>query len=460
MIEKIYILIVGLLFSASLQAQQIRIEATNIFKGSNVISPYVCDSTLYFASDKKNNSFKAYIDQDDHRLYQLYKMKLKNKKPSGLAQTYFSDANRKVNQVGIVFCDNEAYITQNNGKEDSQKGNGSVLGLYRMGRSQTKGDGELVVAQPKGASIAFPSISPDGKFMIFASNMEGGEGSSDLYICERRGSGWSAPENMGPMINTAGAETTPFIHSSGKIFFASNGRPDSRKLDIYYTFKTDKGFAEPVRFDIGLNSISDDFGVYFSENEEWGYFVSNRHGKDQLYYFIQNFPDFYDVRMMEEENYCFTFYESSIESYDPELFGFKWVFSDGFEFLGIEADHCFAGPGEYNIALNVIDKTSGEELFAIAEYPIELVKPEQVNIIYPKEIHVGEKVNFDANADNITKFTPSTYYWDFGDGVHVKGKNATMTFKKPGIHIVKCGTISDEDPSERLCTFVEISVEK
>ncbi len=444
--------------SISAVAQRIKIEPVELFEGSSVINPFVCDTVLYFASDKKNSHFKGNFDADGNRLYQLYEVDLYCGRPEGTPRTYFVDANRKAHTLAVAVTSSEAFVTQNNLDEPSSKGN--PLGIYAHKKTSRKGDGQLVFKQPKRASVCYPSISPDGLYMIFASDMEGGEGSSDLYLSQLQRNGtWGEPINLGPKINTPGVETTPFIHSSGKIFFASNGREDSRKLDIYYTYRTETGFAEPVRFDIGINSIGDDYSFYYSPDEEWGYLCSNRFGQDKIFYFEQEFPDFDQCYEMEQENYCFTFYESSIENYDPDMFAFRWNFSDGYSVVGVEADHCFAGPGEYFVSLNVLDKTSHEELFAIAEYPIELRRPEQVNIIHPTKITVGRKVYFDANAANLT-FKPANYYWDFGNGVKAKGKNAAVTFDKPGYYMIKCGTVADEDPTMRVCTWVELQVTK
>lgn len=448
-------------FALCANAQKIVIEPIDLFSNYRIVNPYVADSVLYFASDVKNSVVKTYVDQEGDHLFQLFKVELVNKLPYGTPKSYFSDPNRNVNQTALITHADNVYITQNNRDMKSQRG--KVLGIYEQRKpifGKPKGDGQLAVRQPRNSNVAYPSISPDGRYMVFASDMPGGEGSSDLYICHRQSDGkWGEPINMGARINTSRAETSPFIHASGKIFFASNGRDDSRKLDIYYTYRTSDGFATPVRFDVAINSIGDDYGFYYSDNEEWGYVTSNRHGTDRLYFFHQIFPDFGYGEEMVEENYCFTFFENSTENYDPSLFDFKWRFSDGAEVAGLEADHCFAGEGEYVVSLSVFDKTSQEELFAIAEYPIILTKPEQINIVFPERIHAGTRVEFSANANNITSFTPTTYYWTFSNGIKVKGQNTSMVFSTPGTYTVKVGTIADEDPSLQLCTWVEINVE-
>ena len=56
-----------------------------------------------------------------------------------------------------------------------------------------------------------PSISSDGKYLFFASNMPGGQGGSDLFSCEFVNGDWSTPLNLGPGVNSPGTENFPII---------------------------------------------------------------------------------------------------------------------------------------------------------------------------------------------------------------------------------------------------------
>jgi len=456
--KRIEIYILGLFLPIVSWAQNLDIYEIKLFSGCNTINPVVADSVLYFSSDVKNDFAVNYYDENDDRLYQLYQVNLKNKRPSGRIKTAMKHANRPYSQAAIAFdADGNIHITQNTKELSTIKG--APMAIFDYNSLSDAGDGVMSEIKVNYANAGYPSYSSDGNLMIYASDVAGGKGATDLYYSVKRNGRWSTPRNMGDVINTKGSETSPYIHPSGKIFFASNGREDSKKLDIYYTYRTKDGFAEPVRFDVKINSMGDDYGIYYSDDEEWGYFTSNRHGKEKVYYFEQRFPTFDEENEMQEENYCYTFFEESAENYDPEEFSFKWAISDGKTYSGLEVDHCFAGPGDYTIALSVLDKTTKEELFTIAEYALELRKPEQVNIHVPQNIKAGQKVVFTADADNITKFTPKTYFWDFGNGTKVKGKSGTVTFRKKGTYKVKCGTISDEDNTDRLCTWVEVTVE-
>lgn len=76
-----------------------------------------------------------------------------------------------------------------------------------------------------------PAIAPDQSLLVFTSSDREdtlkGEGApysrSDLYVSFREGGHWSAPRHLGPPINTAFNELTPSISPDGRwLFFASD----------------------------------------------------------------------------------------------------------------------------------------------------------------------------------------------------------------------------------------------
>jgi WD40-like Beta Propeller Repeat len=58
-----------------------------------------------------------------------------------------------------------------------------------------------------------PSFSPDGHYLLFSSNRDGGHGGDDIWVSYRENVtdnlGWGAPFNLGSGVNTADAETGP-----------------------------------------------------------------------------------------------------------------------------------------------------------------------------------------------------------------------------------------------------------
>src|SRR6056297_2603595 len=84
-----------------------------------------------------------------------------------------------------------------------------------------------------------PAVSPDGAFIVFASDRPGGidnpEGgaNTDLYIIFRREDGsWTQAQNLGAPINTKFNEIAPFIDADGDLFYSSTGFAKDAELNL------------------------------------------------------------------------------------------------------------------------------------------------------------------------------------------------------------------------------------
>ena len=125
-----------------------------------------------------------------------------------------------------------------------------------------------------------PCVSANGDQLYFTSNREGGQGGLDLWVINRQPDGsWTKPVNLGPAINTAKNEKSPFIHSDSQtLYFASDGHPTLGGYDIYFSKKdvaTDAWF-EPVNIGYPINTDADEIGLFVSLNGKRGYFNSNK----------------------------------------------------------------------------------------------------------------------------------------------------------------------------------------
>lgn len=67
--------------------------------------------------------------------------------------------------------------------------------------------------------IGGPSVSFDGNTLFFFASFRGGLGSEDIYFSERKGNEWSAPLNLAEPINSTGYEGFPSISADGKTLY-------------------------------------------------------------------------------------------------------------------------------------------------------------------------------------------------------------------------------------------------
>ncbi|MCF0206970.1 MAG: OmpA family protein [Bacteroidales bacterium] len=141
------------------------------------------------------------------------------------------------------------------------------------------------------AEIGYPALSPDEKTLYFSAEIEGGYGGMDLYMAQRIGNStkFSEPINLGPSINTLGAEVFPTVREDGTLYFASDGHQGMGGLDIYKAIKEGNEFVGVENLRYPINSSFDDFGIIFNGKLEEGYFSSNRKGgkgSDDIYSFM------------------------------------------------------------------------------------------------------------------------------------------------------------------------------
>jgi peptidoglycan-associated lipoprotein len=137
------------------------------------------------------------------------------------------------------------------------------------------------------SSYGHPAVSPDGNWLVFASDMPGGMGGLDLWrinLKERAGS----LENLGEFINTPGDECFPYMRSDSVLYFASDGHAGLGGLDLFRAEKTPSGGWNVVNMGYPMNSAADDFGITYGDGES-GFFSSNRgdgRGYDHIYSFV------------------------------------------------------------------------------------------------------------------------------------------------------------------------------
>ncbi|MFZ6052710.1 OmpA family protein [Halocola ammonii] len=146
--------------------------------------------------------------------------------------------------------------------------------------------------QDDSSHVGNPWISPDDEYMIFVSNMPGGQGGRDLWMAtyDRREDVWTNITNLGPQINTADDERFPYIREDGTLYFASNGHDGGLGgLDIYEAEATgDREWGNVKNMGYPINTAADDYGIIFEGEEDKGLFTSSRDGGkglDDIYSF-------------------------------------------------------------------------------------------------------------------------------------------------------------------------------
>ncbi len=417
------------------------------------ISPVIIKDGVIFCSNRRFSVIKDRTAWDGQRLYNIYMAERKDtahwRKPEELKSERSSLYNN--GPLCLAPDGKTVYFTSEveTGMIAKEKNYKNHNGIFIADISGT----DLVSLHPfkynnTQYNVGQPSVSSDGKYLFFASDMPGGKGGSDLYYCELINGEWSPPVNLGPAVNSPGVENYPYMHPSGRLYFASTRPGGFGKLDVYYTALDSDNWDEPVLLPEPINSKYDDFAYVAESNLQTGYFSSSRARNDDIYRFESTIIRKASCDPQQLNNYCFEFLEENAVKYDSIPFRYDWKFGDGGKATGPVVDHCFTGPGSYIIQLDVVNLITQEVLYNQKTYNLEIKDIEQPFISAPDTIVSGSMIKINADSTNLPGWNISQYYWNFGDETIALGKEVEKKYLKPGTYNIQLIVTTEPGPGE------------
>lgn len=294
--------------------------------------PAFYNNGILFMSKAKNAGFlnKRYGWDNSYfinMLYSAYDVDSSLNKPKVLKDAFFSRAHD--GPVSFSPDGNTMVITKNT----LGKHNGSeivVLAVYFSKKVNGVWQEVTPFAYNNTAyNVGHACFSADGNRLFFASEQPGGLGGADLYYCNKVGDTWSEPIHLGPTINTDQDDLFPFA-TENTLYFSSKGHFGIGGLDVFSTPISLEGTVSNMGAPI--NTSYDDFGIISLQNDNSGFFSSNRGDfVDRIYswkrkepiiqfegglYAVYNeheaFPNHWVVKIDETSNETDTLYTDSL----------------------------------------------------------------------------------------------------------------------------------------------------
>lgn len=171
-------------------------------------------------------------------------------------------------------------------------GDGNTLVFTSCGRAGGVGNCDLYISHRRGSQWTAPrnlgilvnskawdsqpSLSADGRTLYFSSQRGGGLGGYDLYVSTVGPDGtWGQARNLGAPINTAGDDLAPFIHASGTtLYYATNGLVGLGSSDIFRSELDAKGqWSAPRNLGYPFNTFANEASLFISSDNRRAYYT-------------------------------------------------------------------------------------------------------------------------------------------------------------------------------------------
>ncbi|MFN8396627.1 MAG: PKD domain-containing protein [Bacteroidia bacterium] len=124
----------------------------------------------------------------------------------------------------------------------------------------------------------------------------------------------------------------------------------------------------------------------------------------------------------------------------------QWTFGDGDSSTLQHPTHAYSAPGNYLVCL----KTTNACGFDSSWYWLNVVCPR------PTADFSSVVNGFDVDFTDLSTGNPTSWVWDFGDGINSSLQNPTHTYAQPGNYLV-CLYSNSDCGQDTLCGLVEIN---
>ncbi len=235
------------------------------------------DNTLMiFTTRRKEGNLSENVDRDNEPFEEIY------------LSTFDGENWKEARNIGAPIN------TEFHNSNLALSADGNTLFLYT-----DNGNGDIMYSEKKGSSWSEPvsigpminslgykessvCLSPDGGTLYFSSNRPGGYGGSDIYFSTKDTKGqWKRAKNLGSEINTKFDDDGPFVDFTGKfMYFSSKGHEGMGGYDIYKSEFDSAAMTwkKPENMGYPINTADDDIYFVATNDSKTAYYATIRPG--------------------------------------------------------------------------------------------------------------------------------------------------------------------------------------
>jgi len=235
----------------------------NIDQAEGAYAPVFIKDTLVFTSARIVDTVNKYSHTNTHVNHLFANTLTANDSISGKATIISFPSKTAVNEATATFTPDNSQLFFSRSATENGKTTYAIYVSHKEGDARwsepTRLDDKINKA---GSNAIQPSVSADGKYLLFASNRDGGKGGYDIWASPLDLTGHAGePINL-VEINTKEDEEAPYFHVPSKsLVFASKGYDGMGGFDIYAASGDVLSLKAPVNLGYPVNSPKDD--LYF-----------------------------------------------------------------------------------------------------------------------------------------------------------------------------------------------------
>ena len=454
--------------STSLNAQtksqdQLKVERLSFNTDQDEFAPVLHSQGLVFVSSRKNSHFNTNFNKQGELTSDLFYVVYKDGKY--LKETQLDQVLSSELSEGPACFSSNGSVIYYTGNIENEKGE-LVLGIFTAEKYDLSWRKQKISFRHNSLkakyNVCHPHLTGNDSILYFSSDMPGGYGGFDIYYSKLSTEGvWADPVNLGSKVNTSGNEAYPFISNSYELYFASDGYPDNKDVDIMRALPDESGlYGGTKRLEEPINSDSRDFGYVIERNGQMAYFSSDRKRSSNLdIYSVQLEPFTFD-NCVENYNpvFCYHFEDLNREDQHDEL-KTVWEFSNGEIIENESFDYCFEDYGKYEILMYVMDLRTGDCFSDTTKIEIDIPLPTHPRIIFPDTVKAGQSYNGFLEDIDFLPFETKEFYWDCGTPDIEQGIEVPITFETAGLQRLYVGSHGYNMSSEKkVCVYKDVEV--